>query len=56
MHEFTGYADGGFGIPQGGNEVIVDKNGNLYGTTSDGGTVIGQTFPSGVVFEFQMVK
>jgi uncharacterized repeat protein (TIGR03803 family) len=34
IHKFTGPPDGGF--PNGG--VIVDSKGNIYGTTSEGGT------------------
>lgn len=34
LHKFTGPPDGGF--PNGG--VIVDSKGNVYGTTSEGGT------------------
>jgi uncharacterized repeat protein (TIGR03803 family) len=34
IHKFTGSPDGGF--PNGG--VIVDSKGNIYGTTSEGGT------------------
>jgi hypothetical protein len=34
LHAFTGPPDGGF--PNGG--LILDAKGNLYGTTSEGGT------------------
>ena len=42
LHDFTGGSDGGF--PQGG--VVFGTNGNLYGTTVNGGT-----HGLGVVFE-----
>ena len=34
LHKFTGPPDGGF--PNGG--VVLDSKGNIYGTTSEGGT------------------
>ena len=33
LHEFTGGSDGGYPI----STVTIDPNGNLYGTTSNGG-------------------
>jgi uncharacterized repeat protein (TIGR03803 family) len=46
LYSFTGGADGG--NPVGG--VILDPAGNLYGTTTDGGTPFGQN-GNGVVFK-----
>jgi uncharacterized repeat protein (TIGR03803 family) len=45
LHEFTGGADGG--MPNGG--VFVDKKGNIYGTTWDGGNG-NCSYGCGVVF------
>jgi uncharacterized repeat protein (TIGR03803 family) len=44
LHDFTGRDDGGGAYPFGG--VVRDANGNLYGTTDEGGTN-----DQGVVFE-----
>lgn len=50
LHSFSGGADGGF--PEGGH-LIFDSSGNLYGTTSSGGTTNAYcgTFGCGVVFK-----
>jgi uncharacterized repeat protein (TIGR03803 family) len=51
LYMFTGWKDGGDGAgPMSG--VIFDKAGNLYGTTSSGGNIVG-TAGCGVVFELQ---
>jgi len=48
LHDFTGGEDGE--LPEGG--VAIDANGNLYGTTSSGGTINGNcTLGCGVVWE-----
>ena len=44
LHDFTGGADGG--SPEGG--LVMDSNGNIYGTTAGGGQ---QSCECGVVFE-----
>jgi uncharacterized repeat protein (TIGR03803 family) len=50
LHDFTGGSDGGF--PWG--QVILDANGNIYGTTTAGGSTVGSCYQNlgcGVVFE-----
>jgi uncharacterized repeat protein (TIGR03803 family) len=50
LYNFTGGADGG--RPYG--QVILDSNGNIYGTTSIGGSSVGQCYQNlgcGVAFE-----
>ena len=42
LYNFTGGADGG--SPQAG--LVSDSKGNLYGTTSDGGSLIATAGPS----------
>lgn len=50
LHAFTGGADGGYP----GGSVVVDKVGNIYGTTSCGGTgsSLSCAAGAGVVFKF----
>ena len=50
LHDFTGGSDGGY--PWG--QVILDANGNVYGTTTVGGSTVGSCYQNlgcGVVFE-----
>jgi uncharacterized repeat protein (TIGR03803 family) len=47
LYKFTGYSDGYW--PYSG--VILDKTGNLYGTTSDGGDKSGGGLPQGTAFQ-----
>jgi hypothetical protein len=50
LHDFTGGADGAH--PWG--QVILDANGNVYGTTTAGGSTVGECYENlgcGVVFE-----
>jgi uncharacterized repeat protein (TIGR03803 family) len=50
LHDFTGGSDGGY--PWG--QVILDPNGNVYGTTTAGGSTVGSCYQNlgcGVVFE-----
>jgi uncharacterized repeat protein (TIGR03803 family) len=48
LYSFVGNATDGAN-PTGG--VIFDKNGNLYGTTQNGGNICGTDFTCGTVFE-----
>lgn len=47
LYTFTGGADGG--DPEGG--LIIDSQGNLYGTTLRGRVAIGGSFSCGTVFQ-----
>jgi uncharacterized repeat protein (TIGR03803 family) len=47
LHDFTGGSDGA--LPQ--SDVIFDSNGNLFGTASSGGDIVGCTGGCGVVWE-----
>jgi uncharacterized repeat protein (TIGR03803 family) len=50
LHDFTGGADGG----QPWGQVVLDANGNIYGTASIGGSSVGSCYQGlgcGVVFE-----
>jgi len=47
LYRFTGYDDGYW--PYSG--VILDKTGNIYGTTSDGGSKSGGGSPQGTAFQ-----
>jgi len=53
LHAFTGRSDGDGNVPVGG--LIIDKSGNLYGTTGYGGTgdcvLLGTKVGCGVVYE-----
>jgi uncharacterized repeat protein (TIGR03803 family) len=48
IYNFTGLADGNNSIVYQGGGLVLDKSGNLYGTTSEGGS---STCYCGVVFE-----
>src|SRR5450631_4187939 len=48
IHNFTGLADGNNTLPYQGGSLVLDKSGNLYGTTSAGGA---SSCYCGVVFE-----
>ena len=47
LHDFTGGSDGGNPI----SDIVFDANGNLYGTTSKGGTSSNCYGGCGVVWE-----
>ena len=47
LYNFTGYEDGGF--PRG--TLVMDKNGNLYGTARDGGNRDCDDYGCGVVYK-----
>jgi len=47
FHDFTGGTDGGY--PDG--TLVLDANGNIYGTANEGGTGTGCNHGCGVVFE-----
>jgi uncharacterized protein YceK len=50
LHRFTGGSDGGFPLD---DHVAVDSNGNVFGTTLDGGQVGLCPLGCGVVFEIK---
>jgi uncharacterized repeat protein (TIGR03803 family) len=55
LYTFTGYTNGDGANPNGG--VAFDANGNLWGTTTDGGTSTNcASFGCGTIFEISKVK
>lgn len=49
LHKFTGGSDGG--TPE--SSVLLDKAGDIFGTTLNGGKTVCGGFPCGVVYELQ---